>query len=150
MASSMVGTWQMVLPPISMPLSMRTINKIRHFSTRMGTNPWIVNIIFFSFNFVNFLGRTSPTLSNSGSQSIQPEEEPEKIRKWREQQKELIEKKGFHYLIWKLNNCSNLKTKRKRRKRKNWGNKPKRNWNKFMWNEMLNWNKGRSKIGNIY
>ena len=39
--------------------------------------------------------RTSPTLSNSRSQSIQPEEEPEKIRKWREQQKELIEKKGF-------------------------------------------------------
>lgn len=31
--------------------------------------------------------------SNSRSQSTQPHEEPEKIRKWREQQKELIEKK---------------------------------------------------------
>jgi len=51
--------------------------------------------IFFIFHSINFLGRTSPTLSNSRSQSIQPEEEPEKIRKWREQQKELIEKKGF-------------------------------------------------------
>lgn len=38
--------------------------------------------------------RVSPTLSgNSRSQSIQPEEEPEKIRKWREQQKESIAKK---------------------------------------------------------
>jgi hypothetical protein len=37
----------------------------------------------------------SPTLTNSRSQTIQPEEEPENIKKWREQHEELIKKKGY-------------------------------------------------------
>lgn len=40
--------------------------------------------------------QTSPTLSTSRSQSRLPEEEPENIRLWREQQKELLEKKDLN------------------------------------------------------
>lgn len=88
----------MVLP-ISMLNFWKITRKIRHFSIPMRTNRWPEPIVFFKiFVIINqlYLGnRISPTLSTSRSQSIQPEEEPEKIRKWREQQKELIEKKGF-------------------------------------------------------
>ena len=60
--------------------------------TRMNSTEFLSRKLFLYL----LAHRVSPTPSgNSRSQSILPEEEPEKIRKWREQQKESIAKKGW-------------------------------------------------------